>query len=156
MPKNIIPSCRTKTNHGLSETRQYTNWQGMHARCRDPKHVRFKNYGGKGITVCEDWHDYTKFIRDMGMRPEGMTLDRIDNSKGYCNANCRWVPADDQMRNTTANVNITFDGKTMCLAEWSRHTGLNYRSLYHRYRVGWSVEDMLTKPVTKKPPKKQL
>lgn len=77
----------------------YAAWQGMHARCRNPMHKAFKYYGGRGITVCARWAEFPAFLEDMGMRPEGMTLDRIDPNGNYEPSNCKWATWEEQRRN---------------------------------------------------------
>lgn len=77
----------------------YISWANMRARCNNPNHHRYKSYGGRGIKVCKRWNDFKKFFIDMGPRPEGMTLDRMDVNKNYCKANCRWATDAEQRAN---------------------------------------------------------
>lgn len=77
----------------------YGSWYAMIRRCTSSKHDHWHNYGGRGITVCEEWLDFDKFVKDMGVRPEGKTIDRIDNDKGYCKDNCRWATPKEQRAN---------------------------------------------------------
>lgn len=78
----------------------YNSWYAMIRRCTSNKHVNYKNYGGRGITVCEEWYDFDVFVRDMGNRPHGMSIDRIDVNKGYSKDNCRWATIEEQSQNT--------------------------------------------------------
>lgn len=85
--------------HGMAGTREYNTWAGMLARCSDPTHNRWHRYGGRGITVCDRWQDFTKFYEDMGPRPEGCSLDRINNDGPYEKGNCRWAEPKEQGQN---------------------------------------------------------
>lgn len=87
------------TKHGMEGTRIYNVWASMLQRCRNPNHRAFHNYGGRGITVCERWYDFRNFLADMGEAPSGMTLERVDNDRGYSPDNCIWASRSDQNRN---------------------------------------------------------
>lgn len=94
----------SQTKHGVSGTPEYNSWHGMIRRCTNPKHPHYHNYGGRGITVCSRWLNSVKaFIKDMGLRPVGMTLDRIDNDLGYFKKNCRWATRRTQRFNRRAS-----------------------------------------------------
>ncbi len=125
----------------------YLIWGQMHSRCYNPKHVGFHNYGGRGITVCAEWHDFETFLEDMSPRPVGKTLDRIDNDGGYSPANCRWATAAEQSRNTRRARNIEVDGRRVGLTQYCEESGLPYRRTLARLRLGWPVERAISEPV---------
>lgn len=137
------------TTHGASRTRLYWLWADMIARCTKENHHAWENYGGRGIHVCAAWrHDFAQFASDMGSRPPGAQLDRIDNDKGYEPSNCRWSSRTEQANNKRNNRLITHDGRTMTLAQWSRETGIPYHTLKARLgRYGMSPAAALTKEV---------
>lgn len=85
--------------HGMTLSPEYRVWRSMHQRCTNPKHVRYERYGGRGISVCERWNSFENFFADMGARPAGLTLERIDNHKGYGPGNCKWATWSEQNRN---------------------------------------------------------
>ena len=121
-------------------------WHGMLNRCENPKACNYKWYGGKGITVCREWHDKDAFetwVKESGWR-EGYTIDRIDGNKGYCPENCRWATMHDQTRNRTTNVFITYKGETRCIKDWADVTGIGYNTLYMRYKSGIKVDDIFS------------
>jgi len=131
---------RWKT-HGESGTRLHHEWTAMNQRCRNPNHESYANYGGRGITVCDEWaHSFTAF-RDWALQngyQDDLTIDRIDNDSGYCPSNCRWVDYKTQSRNNSRNVVITYRGETHCLTDWVDILGLNYKIM--RARIvdkGW-------------------
>ena len=123
-------------------------------RCRNPKDANYRNYGGRGIFVCREWWDYKAFRNDItrliGPRLPGMTLDRIDVNKGYEPENVRWLTQKGQTRNTRRNHFVEFNGRKLCIKEWSEVLGIPVTALNYRIGAGWPVERMLTEPVNKK------
>jgi len=119
-------------------------WQMMIRRCEEPKRKDFKDYGGRGIRVCDRWHDFDNFYADMGVRPALMQLDRIDNNGNYEPGNVRWATPAQQTRNKRNNVNLTFTGRTMCMEDWATELGIGSPVILGRLRRGWSVEKALT------------
>lgn len=98
---------QTHTKHAKSASGSYATWEAMIQRCKNPNSSNYKNYGGRGIDVCEDWLQFEKFYEDMGDRPEGYSIDRIDNTKSYSKNNCRWATKQQQSFNTFLNINNT-------------------------------------------------
>lgn len=131
--------------HGLAKTPTHIVWMGMNARCNRKKHLYYPNYGGRGIKICERWKDFSLFLTDMGVRPEGLSLDRIDSNGPYSKENCRWASRTEQNRNSSQNRNINFQGRTQCLAAWCAELNLKYTTVYMRlYSRMWSVERAFT------------
>jgi len=136
-----------KQKHGKARSPVYRHWAAMIQRCTNPNHNAFHHYGGRGVTVCDRWRDFTAFLEDMGEPEPGMTLDRICNSKGYEPGNCRWASRRDQANNRKTNVSLTHAGQTLTLAEWGRVTGLGKDAMVRRHKAGWPVERILTEPL---------
>ena len=124
-------------------TSTYKTWTGMKYRCLNPKNTSYHRYGGAGITVCERWMSFENFLSDMGERPAGMSLDRIDNSKGYSPENCRWATNTEQQRNKSNNHRVTYNGITKTLAEWAEFVGMKQMKLVQRVLLGWAFEDAI-------------
>ena len=135
------------TTHGQHSSDHYKVWSDMIRRCENSNTVCYKDYGGRGIKVCERWHDIKKFIEDMGPRPKGYEIDRIDNDGDYCKENCRWASRTEQNRNTRRNRLVTYKGKTQCLSVWEEELGMNRGTLQQRLDSGKSVEEAITTPV---------
>lgn len=131
------------TKHGLSRgnPKEYRSWKDMRARCKNPNDSDFANYGGRGIKVCPEWEDFAAFLSDMGSRPDGFTLDRIDVNGDYSADNCRWASAPTQARNKRNNNNIKIGGITKTLTEWCREYGIERSKVRYRLAHGWSVEE---------------
>lgn len=136
-----------------AEIKEYRVWQGMKARCYNKNHISYCNYGGKGITVCDEWiNSFDTFIKDMGYKPDpSYTIERVDNSKGYSKQNCKWASKQEQNSNKGNNVFITANGITLTVTEWSRKLGINHMVLRNRLKNGWSHDDTVSKPVKKNP-----
>lgn len=139
------------TKYEITHPIEYRAWNSMKSRCYNKSHTSYRNYGGRGIQVCERWrYDFPTFLNDMGNRPSKHTLDRIDNDGNYTPGNCRWATYKEQLNNKRGNRLLTLDGKTQTVSQWSTETGIKYWTLSQRVgRYGWSDEDALTKPVRK-------
>jgi hypothetical protein len=85
--------------HGMTGSPSHRSWKSMHQRCRDKNHSRYKDWGGRGISICPEWYSFDAFYKDMGDRPAGLSLERKDNSRGYCKENCKWATPKEQSNN---------------------------------------------------------
>lgn len=132
--------------HGLSHTPIWNIWRAMNRRCNNPSDKSFCNYGGRGIKVCESWLKFENFFKDMGHRPSGLTLERIDNNKGYSPDNCKWATRKENIVNRRVTVFMTLNGRTMCQADWCRELSINSQTLRARRMKGWSDNQCLTTP----------
>lgn len=119
----------------------------MLQRCLVPTHAGYADYGARGISVCERWRDFLTFLADMGERPEGTSIDRIDGSKGYDLGNCRWATPKVQANNQSSNVFIQHAGRNKSISEWAQELGMPVTTLHYRLTHGWTVEKALTTPV---------
>lgn len=140
---NFLTNRFDKT-HGLSRSSEYQTWLQMRDRCRNTKSKYWPRWGGRGITIDPAWDSFEQFYRDMGPRPPGLTLERVDNHGPYSKANCRWATYGEQMRNTRRNNLITHDGRTQTITDWAREYGLDVTTLHSRLRLGWPIERALT------------
>lgn len=125
-------------------------YNNMKSRCYRKSNAHYPNYGGRGIKVCDRWMEsFWNFVEDMADRPTPQhQLERIDNDGDYSPENCKWATSKEQSLNKRTNRKITFDGSTLTLIEWSKRTGIHRATLSDRMdKLGWSVEDALTKPV---------
>lgn len=134
--------------HGGHGTLTYSRWKSMMQRCNNPKASNYYRYGALGIVVCERWRDFAYFLMDMGECPgKEMTLDRIDNSKGYGPGNCRWATMAEQNRNRSHCVMLTHNGITRNITDWATSLGMRPQTLTERIRLGWTPERAITQPI---------
>jgi len=152
--KGVSRSCgrrvkRHKDGRSKPENEQtFSSYWHMLDRCYNEKHPNFKHYGGRGISVCERWKtSFQAFLDDMGRRPDGTSLDRINCERGYEPGNCRWATALEQNRNKTNGTRLTFNGETKSVTGWAESIGVARSVLFCRLAMGWSVERTLTTPV---------
>ena len=149
--KRDLSSKRFRKHYGRG-TPEYTSWQLMKDRCYNANNKTYSYYGGKGISVCDEWrNDFVVFLRDMGIKPSSShTLDRIDGNKNYCSDNCRWATKTEQARNRKNTKTAFFNGQTKPLAEWCEILDMDYNNTNKRLWRGWSVERAFTVPKKEK------
>lgn len=144
-------SKRTKavTRHGLTNSPEHRAWIQMRSRCNNPDHPGYKNYGERGVVVCEHWsgrNGFLNFLADMGPRPSGKhSIDRIGNNGNYEPSNCRWATIEEQSRNRRPNIWLEIDGVSMVLTDWANQSGLATRTLKERL-TKMSPRDAITLP----------
>jgi len=126
----------------------YTTWRTMHQRCTYEHHKSYPDYGGRGVKVCAAWDSFGQFLQDMGHRPKGMTIGRIDNEKGYSPDNCEWQTYTQQARNRRNTRYVEAFGEVRPLCEWSEIVGIPSDTLAFRLRT-WCAEKALSTPVRK-------
>lgn len=132
--------------HGMHGTPTYHSWNGMTQRCLNPNNKRWNSYGGSEVTVCDRWLTFENFFADMGVRPEGKTIDRYPDPFGnYEPGNCRWATPQEQQNNMRSHHVITFQGKTQILSDWSKELGIGTTTIFTRLKRGWTVERALSK-----------
>ena len=132
--------------HGMTKTPEYRSWTRMRTRCHNNNSDRYPAYGGKGIKICSDWDDFEKFYSDMGPRPIGKSLDRIDNKLGYSKNNCRWATAKEQTMNRSMTKFFTYNSETLCYMDWAKKMGGTKSMINARIKMGWSVLKSITTP----------
>lgn len=141
---------KSKYKHGMAKTKIYDIWSAMKSRCSNPNFKEYSNYGGRGITVCDEWRYSFEKFRDWSIEngyKEGLTIDRIDVNGNYCPENCRWATRYEQNRNKRDNRFLTLNGRKMVLKDWSIELGIKYSTLSNRISSGWTDEEVLTIPV---------
>lgn len=151
-----VPERHRNTTHGRSHTPIYRTWASMCNRCTNQNDPNYPRYGGRGITVCERWgSSFDNFLADMGERPEGMSIERKDNSGNYEPGNCRWATRKEQAQNTRRNVQLTFGGRTQPMVAWAAEVGITPAALRLRLQKGWTLERALSSPlrVVHQPPR---
>lgn len=145
MPRNSF-----KPVHGhaarVGKSATYHTWASMIARCTRPGATSYDEYGAKGIKVCERWLTFENFLTDMGEKPRGQTLDRIDGNGNYEPSNCRWATRAQQSNNRKSCVMIEYQGRKQNLMQWSRELGIKYSVLQSRIKAGWSMQRAVETP----------
>ncbi len=136
-----------QTKHNSHHHELYQTWYHMIERCTKPLSMNYENYGARGISVCSEWLIFSTFLYDMGSRPNGYTLDRIDNNGDYNKDNCRWANSETQCNNRRSSRYITYNNKTQTISQWNNQLFGNNYIINNRLQQGWSEERALTTPV---------
>lgn len=139
---------KSPVRHGLTKTPEYFAWRSMRHRCLNPKDKAYHKYGGRGISISPRWESFLAFLNDMGPRPMGKSLDRIDNQGGYSKENCRWATRFEQTNNRRTNSHIFLYGQKYTVSELARKYGLTFRLLRDRLNSGWDIRDALLCPTS--------
>lgn len=140
----------SKTRHGHARhigsgpSPTYRTWQRMRARCNNLNDSNYKHYGGRGIKINKKWNKFEHFLNDMGERPQNMTIDRINNNGNYCKKNCKWSTINEQLRNKRNTHFVSFNGKTLCVADWEKIIHIPRKKLYYRLNKGWTIKRAFT------------
>jgi len=146
-----------KIKHGMESKRIYKIWAMMKQRCFNKNHKSYRHYGDRGIGVSESWMKFENFYLDMGDCPAGMSLDRINNEKGYSVENCRWASFETQNNNRSNSCFLEYQGQKKTISEWAHQTGIKVATLWDRIkRFGWTTERALTEKVRPQRPKMAL
>ena len=138
---------------GRKNTRLYRIWNNIKTRCCNDHSPQYTNYGGRGITVCDEWKSNFQAFYDWSIShgyADNLTIDRKDNNAGYSPDNCRWVTMAEQCDNRRNNHIVTIDGQKKTLLQWSKQFNINYQTVQDRLKRGWNEIDALTMPVQSK------
>lgn len=156
--ERIIALSKARSTHGKTETRIYHIWQMMKQRCYNENKDNYEDYGGRGITVCEEWkNDFEAFYKWSMANgyTDKKTIDRIDVNGNYEPSNCRWATPKEQGNNRRSNRIIEYKGERKTMRQWADEKGISYNALCIRMKKGWSIEKALETPVRKKSQKKK-
>lgn len=134
-----------QTTHGYYGTQVYAVWNAMLRRCQHPQHAAYKDYGGRGITVCRRWQKFENFLADMGVPSPGLTLDRKDNSKGYSLKNCHWATRKTQASNRRSCRLLAHEGKTLNVTQWATELNFPRQKIYQWLRQGVPERDIFSR-----------
>lgn len=133
--------------HGMTGSPTYKSWQKMISRCNKPNDPSYKDYGARGITICEQWYLFDNFLADMGIKPEDKTIDRINNDGNYHPDNCQWSNKTEQANNRRTSRIITHNGESLTLAQFARKFNISIGTLWYRLKSGWSMDRALNEHV---------
>ena len=141
---------KDRATHSMTGNYTYSSWKAMKARCFDKKDKDYPRWGGRGITVCDEWRNsFVEFYKDMGERPKSHSIDRINNDGNYEPGNCRWAIQKTQSNNTRKNYYIEYMGRTQTAKQWAEELNkVEYKTILYRLRTGWDTHAALTTPST--------
>lgn len=141
-----------QTTHGMSDSPEYKVWNNMMSRCNNPNHPRYKDWGGRGIRVCDKWRTFSGFYEDMGKRPtDKHTIERRDNDKGYSKDNCYWATTKEQSANRRSNNIVYYEESGFISRDWAKKLGISTRTFYSRLQRGWDFVEIVEGKRTKTP-----
>jgi hypothetical protein len=131
------------STHKMSDHFVYRRWGKMKERCLNPKRKDYKNYGGRGIKICERWLVFENFLEDMGIPPRELSIDRIDHDGNYEPGNCRWATAEQQQNNRSVSRFIVFNNEKFTIAQWAKKIGASRQAVRYRLNQGWTPQQIL-------------
>ena len=141
---------RKQEMHGKRNTKTYDIWNTMKQRCYNRKSISYKNYGARGITVCDRWRNsFSNFLNDMGEKEDGMSIDRIDVNGNYEPSNCRWANKIEQCNNTRVSHYLVYNGEIKTVTQWARILNVKSNSVLTRVRRGWEINKIFNTPLPK-------
>ena len=148
---NRILSCgcinKGNTSHGNYRTPEYNSWADMLQRCNNINNKNYKNYGARGIVVCDSWKVFENFLNDMGKKPDtSYTIERIKNNEGYNKENCKWATRKEQGNNRRNNKFITIEGRTQTLQQWADENKISEKVVRDRLKLKWNIKDAIFTP----------
>ena len=144
LTNNRADNLTVSRRHGMKHTPEYSAWHTMIQRCTDKNRHSYARYGGRGISVHPPWRaSFLQFLADVGPRPVGRSLDRINNDGNYEPGNVRWATKTEQARNRRQNTLVTINGRTQCLQAWAEEAGINKGTLGDRVKAGWPEHELL-------------
>lgn len=147
----LLKTTKSTLKHDMSNTLLYKKWAGMKSRCFTPSLPSYKNYGGRGISVCDEWKNSFEAFRDWALSngySDNLTIERIDPNGDYCPENCTWITLSEQARNRRSNYSFEYNGETRNLADWCRLLGIPYGVVHNRInKLKWSFERAISEPV---------
>ena len=144
IPDGVVSVVGVSRSKNSRLRRTYMVWVNMRQRCRNKNNPEFPNYGGRGIGICDEWESFKAFVNDMGLKPDGLSIERNNNDANYCKSNCTWATQLEQCHNQRKNVTITFDGVTLPISEWSRRTCIPKTTINYRLKIGLRPELVLS------------